>query len=600
MKISIYRITTIITFIIISIIAILMTTNYILKKENELLSKKHSYIANNTQDKIKSIITKKKNATLALTITLSSNTNVLNILNHKPVDIELNELSLLLRRETAFKNVWFHVLDTKGISLYRSWSKEKNDGVSKLRPDIMEMIKNPKIRSTISIGKYDITFKAMVPIYENNKFIGIIESITHFNSITRGLRSSDGIEPIIIVEKEFTKQLRKNAFTKTFVNDYYVANLSVDKEILNYLEKKDIEEYLNIKEYIVKDGYLIINTPIIYKGKKLASFLSFKNINNIDIEYIKEYKQNTFLYLALFIILLGLVLFIISYYLYSKELKRLNNKLNKNQEELYDLNSSLKQTVSDEVKKNYKKNKILFQQSKMAAMGEMIGNIAHQWRQPLSVITTVASGIKLRKELGLLEEDEHKKSLDTIIESANHLSSTIDDFRYFFSPNKNKTTLYSSELFIKIFKLLESEFKSKNIQVIKNIDDIKICTFENELIQVIINILNNAKDELITIEDYENKYIFIDLYKEEENMIIKVKDNGGGIPENIIDRIFEPYFTTKHQSQGTGIGLYMSEEIISKHLNGEITVSNCESIIKGKTYTGAEFIISIPIEDDED
>jgi len=588
MKINIYKITTVVAFTAISIIAILITTNYILKKENELLSKKYASISNNIKDKIKSITEKKKNATLALTITLSSNTNVLDILNHKKDDIQLNKLSLLLRKETAFKNVWFQVLDAKGISLYRSWSKKRNDKLYKVRPDLIEMIEDPKIRSTISVGKYDMTFKAMVPIYENNKFIGIIESITHFNSISRGLRISDEIEPIIIVEKKFTEQLKENAFTNIFIKDHYVANLSVDKEILNYLEKNDLDEFLNIKEYLIKDDYLIINAPIIYKDKKLANFLSFKNIENIDVGYIKEYKENTFLYLALFIILIGLVLFIISYYLYSKELQRLYNKLN-------NLNNSLKQTVDDEVEKNYKKNKLLFQQSKMAAMGEMIGNIAHQWRQPLSLITSAASGIKVKKELNILKDKDYEESIDLIIQTSNYLSCTIDDFRYFFSPNKNKNTLSSIKLLKRVFKLLESEYKTNNIQVTQNIDEVKICTYENELIQVMINILNNAKDELVKIVDYENRYIFIDLYKEENFLIIKVKDNGGGIPESIIDRIFEPYFTTKHQSQGTGIGLYMSEEIISKHLNGKITASNYKSMIEGKEYSGAEFIIKLPL-----
>jgi two-component system, NtrC family, C4-dicarboxylate transport sensor histidine kinase DctB len=595
MKNNTYRIITIVTFAIISIIAILITVNYTLKKEKELVSKRYLTITNNIQDKIKSIIKEKKNATLAISITLAHNKNILDILNHKIEDIQLDKLSLQLREETAFKNVWFQVVDTKGKSLYRSWTKERNDKLHEVRPDINEMIRNPKIKSTISVGKYDITFKSMVPIFENNKLVGIVESITHFNSISRGLRLTNNVEPIIIVEEKFTKQLRKNSFTKIFIKDFYIANLSVSKDIVAYLENKDINEFLNIKEYIVKDGYLIINSPIVYKDQKLASFISFKNIDDIDHEYIEEYKQNVFSYLALFILLLGLILFIISYYLYSNELKKLYIKLNKNQEELYLINKSLKKTVDDEVEKNYKKNKLLFQQSKMAAMGEMIGNIAHQWRQPLSMITTAASGIKLKSELGLLEDKEHKESLDSIIQTANYLSNTIDDFRYFFSPDRKKTHISSDELFKKIFKLLDAEYKSKNIQIIKNIYEIEIYTFENELIQVMINILNNAKDEFIKIKDYNNKYIFIDLYIEDKNIIIKIKDNAGGIPENIIDRIFEPYFTTKHQSQGTGIGLYMSAEIINKHLHGEILVSNCASVIKEKQYIGAEFTISIPL-----
>ncbi|MBU3013300.1 HAMP domain-containing histidine kinase [Poseidonibacter lekithochrous] len=113
---------------------------------------------------------------------------------------------------------------------------------------------------------------------------------------------------------------------------------------------------------------------------------------------------------------------------------------------------------------------------------------------------------------------------------------------------------------------------------------------EELLLKKYLAITNNIQDK-----DYKNKYIFIDVYKKDKNIIIKVKDNAGGIPDDIIDRVFEPYFTTKHKSKGTGIGLYMSEEIISKHLQGEILVSNCISVIDEKEYIGAEFVISIPI-----
>jgi len=599
MKINLYKIITIIVFIIVSIIAILITSNYLSKKEYKLQSKKYALISKSTQDKIKSTIEKKKNATLALTIPLSLNKDVLNIIKYQKDGKQLNNLSSLLRKETAFKNVWFQVLDAKGVSLYRTWSKKKNDEVYKIRKDILSMINEPKIKSTISVGKYDIAFKAMVPIFENNKFIGIIESITHFNSITRGLRISDGIEPIIIVEEKFTKQLRENAFTNIFIQNHYIANLSVDKKITEYLKNKDIDKFINKEDYLVEDAYLVINTPIFYNGEKLASFLSFKDINKIDTKDIKEYKQSVFLYLGLFLLLLGLVLFIISYYLYSKELRSLYDKLNENQEELRNLNNSLKQTVDEEVRKNYKKNKVLFQQSKMAAMGEMIGNIAHQWRQPLSLITTAVSALKLRKELGILEDKDYTESFDLIINSANHLSNTIDDFRYFFTPNKDKSKTLTNDLLEKVFKLLSAEFKSKNIKIIEEIEEIEITTYENELIQVLINILNNAKDELVKIEDLNARYISINISKIKNEIIFEISDSAGGISEDIIDRIFEPYFTTKHQSQGTGIGLYMSKEIVQKHLNADIQVFNKESIFDNKTYKGAQFIISIPLRDEE-
>ena len=591
-----YRVTTIIIFLIISFLTIIYTSEFIVKKEKEFLDKKYNNISLTMHDKINSLISKKKNSTLALTITLANNNDTLSKFENFETKDKLKDLSLVLREETDFKNVWFHIIDNNGISLYRSWSDKKNDNMYNLRSDIREMIKNPKIQSTISVGIYDISFKAMVPIYKDNKFIGMIESITHFNSISRGLRKNNNVEPIIVVEKEFTEQLSKKGFTNIFLRDYYIANLSVSQKLLKYLDNNDFEKILSIKDYIIKDNKLLINTPIIFNNKKLASFIVCKRIEEIDLTYIQDYKRNVLLYLGLFILVLALVLYIISYYLYSRELTKVYTKLDVKQEELANLNNSLKQTIQNEVAKNDEKNKILFQQSKMAAMGEMIGNIAHQWRQPLSLITTAASGMKLKKEFNMLSDEEYKNSLDSIVGAANHLSTTIDDFRNFFSPVKDKNTFISNDLFQKVFNLLGKEYLNKNIQIIKNIENIKLYSFENELLQVMINLLNNARDELVKIEDINKRFIFIDLKKDNETMILSIRDTAGGIPEDIMERIFEPYFTTKHKSQGTGIGLYMTDEIVRKHLLGEIITKNESFEYEDKLYTGAVFELRIPIE----
>ena len=239
------------------------------------------------------------------------------------------------------------------------------------------------------------------------------------------------------------------------------------------------------------------------------------------------------------------------------------------------------------------KDKLLFQQSKMAAMGEMIGNIAHQWRQPLSVITVLASSLKVKKELDILEEKDYLESYNLILETANYLSNTIDDFQYYFSPNKNKNSFNTKNLIDKSLKLSSMEFKEHNINVIKNIEEFEALNFENELLQVVINILNNAKDELIKKD--AKRYIFIDLFKEDKNIIIKIKDNAGGIDKNVIDRVFEPYFTTKHKSKGTGIGLYMCQEIIVKHIEGTIQVSNEIYEYENEEFIGAKFEITLAL-----
>lgn len=240
------------------------------------------------------------------------------------------------------------------------------------------------------------------------------------------------------------------------------------------------------------------------------------------------------------------------------------------------------------------KEQFIFHQSKMAAMGEMLENIAHQWRQPLSVISTAATGSLLEKEVGISSDEIDIERFKLINNSAQHLSKTIDDFRSFFKPDKEKKDFYLSNVIEQSLKILTSKFKNRDIQVIQNIDNLKINGYENELVQVVMNILNNARDVLEKKEDNQ-RFIFIDIYNQNENAIIKIKDSGGGIPEDIINKVFEPYFTTKHQSQGTGIGLYMSEEIVTKHLNGVITVENIDYDYNNIKLAGAEFKLTFKV-----
>ena len=238
-------------------------------------------------------------------------------------------------------------------------------------------------------------------------------------------------------------------------------------------------------------------------------------------------------------------------------------------------------------------SELLYQQSKMAAMGEMIGNIAHQWRQPLSTITTASTGTKLLNEMNTLSDSELNSALVTINNSAQYLSQTIDDFRGFFNPKNSVLHEFKIEdTLIKTLKLIDPQFNTKNIEIIKNIENYQLMSIENDLIQVLINILNNARDVLITKEK-ARRLIFINTYQKKNSSYIEIIDNAGGIEDNIIDRIFEAYFTTKDESQGTGIGLHMSKEIVIKHLKGTIKVTNETYNFEGVQYTGAKFTISI-------
>ncbi len=249
--------------------------------------------------------------------------------------------------------------------------------------------------------------------------------------------------------------------------------------------------------------------------------------------------------------------------------------------------------IEDENNKTIEKERLLIQQSKMAAMGEMIGNIAHQWRQPLSAISASATGLKIKKELDCLSPTELDSSLTAINDSVQYLSRTIDDFRSFLNPNnKNRNNFMISDVIDKALNLVSSQFATKEIEIIKDIKEYELFSIENELVQVLINILNNSKDILI-VKENQKRLIFIKTYKKDNSFNIEIKDNGGGIKESIIERIFEPYFTTKHQSQGTGIGLYMSQEIVKNHLNGTLIVENTRYTYENIDYIGAKFTIKL-------
>ena len=296
-----------------------------------------------------------------------------------------------------------------------------------------------------------------------------------------------------------------------------------------------------------------------------------KTINDKKNELEEEFKEYL-LKTVIFSLFLVLILLLISIY-FSKILQE---KFKKYQSE------------------KTKQENIITQQSKMAAMGEMIGHIAHQWRQPLSSISTSSSGMKLQKQMDILEDNFLIEGLEQINQSVQYLSTTIDGFRNFYKPNKNKTNFNISHTIDKVINLINSQFKANGIKIIKNTDDIKINNYENELIQVIINLLNNARDELVKKADADEKLIFINILQNENNLILEIKDNAGGISPDVKDKIFDAYFTTK-KDEGTGIGLYMSNQII-ENMDGKIEVSNENYQFEGKNYKGASFKIIIPID----
>ncbi|AXH10319.1 hypothetical protein CP960_02965 [Malaciobacter halophilus] len=270
-------------------------------------------------------------------------------------------------------------------------------------------------------------------------------------------------------------------------------------------------------------------------------------------------------------------------------------KLTRLNRQLEEANKKLESRVQKEVQENEKMSAIIFHQSKMASMGEMIGNIAHQWRQPLSSISTIASGMSIDLEMNNFKKEQAISNLSQIVDTTKYLSQTIDDFRSFYKVDRAKEHFNLAEAINKSVSLSTATMSSSYIKFILNLDEsLTAYGLRNEFTQSLLNLLTNAKDALVeNVKVDEKRYIFINLYKNSQNKsVIEIKDNAKGIPDSIIDKIFLQHFTTKSQSGGTGIGLFMVKEIITKHMDATINVTNEEFTFNNKEYKGACFTIT--------
>ncbi|MDB2405522.1 HAMP domain-containing histidine kinase [Arcobacteraceae bacterium] len=272
--------------------------------------------------------------------------------------------------------------------------------------------------------------------------------------------------------------------------------------------------------------------------------------------------------------------------LFSKEFYNLISKINT-------YTDDLENKVAQEVEKNLQKDRLIHQHAKSVALGELLENIAHQWRQPLSVISTAASGLELHKEFNTLDDEKFNNLTSLINETSKNLSNTIEDFTNFYKPDNEIKDFRIIVCIKNSLKLLEAKIIEKNIRTVIDCDDITLSSYENNMIQILINIFNNSIEALENV-DMHKRFIFIELKQVDADVLLKIKDTAGGIIEENIHRVFEPYFTTKHKSQGVGIGLYMTQEITTKHLQGTIEISNETFTYQNTSYKGALLTVKLP------
>lgn len=255
--------------------------------------------------------------------------------------------------------------------------------------------------------------------------------------------------------------------------------------------------------------------------------------------------------------------------------RRLDELVHQRTAELETFNQRLQDEITKAVEKNRTQEKILMQQAKMAEIGSMVESIAHQWRQPLNILGLSMTRLNINVSLG--NHNDMSKVIEIVEQQIDYMSQTIDDFRNFFKQDRVQSKVNVYHLIGEVETLLGPLLASKKIVLVKDIDPmVEILVYHNELKQVLINIVNNAR-EAIEYTKSKNRQITVTCTDDQHHCTISIEDSGGGVPHHIVDKIFDPYFTTKFEAQGTGIGLYMAKMIIEKHCLGKLSVYNTKN-----------------------
>ncbi len=393
-----------------------------------------------------------------------------------------------------------------------------------LKVTLLDMLKSAPIDSADFMGLYD----ARDDIYLSSKMKKLL-----------------GTESLKVISKNLSK---KSAWNKNRLDGYY------------YYSK-----YYEPLDWHLVYGFELSNMS----EKELNKKNKLKAILDKEVEFIIKVSAS----IVLLVIVLSLILSIKINKIFSNYAK----EVKKRTDELETLNSSLELRVTKELKTHRQKDKMLIQQSKMAEMGDMLSMIAHQWRQPLNQMSYLFMNLDSAyeyKELTKEYLDDKLKEGNSLLE---FMSVTIDDFRNYFRPDKEKEFVLVSDIVNTSVMLMQKSLEMSGVEVQIDAHGRDLThIYKNEFIQVMLNLIKNAKDVLVE-KEIENPKITITSRCSKDKMIVEVCDNGGGVDEKIIDKIFEPYFSTKDKHSGTGLGLYMSKMIIEEHLDGKLSVHNHEA-----------------------
>ena len=511
------------------------------------------------------------------------------------------------------KQLHFHLPDNESFLRFHR-PKKFGDNLTDIRSTVKYVNEFKKPIHGFEEGRIYNGYRFVFPLFDKQRYIGSVEiSFSTFAMNIEFMRDYDVISNFLIlksvVENKVFKEERAN-YMPSLLNDFYLEKAMVEditreknikiKEPLSQKtqdivsERGESSDSFSLYDDVRKDimTFIKVQNPISHKVVGLFMVRS-------SAHYVLNKRTNFYALLTFINLLILVVLYLIYKEMRYREVIELSNKkLYKSRLEVIEFNQTLEESVKDEVEKNRKKDKQILHHSRLAQMGEMISMIAHQWRQPLGVISVTA--IDMKMQIGLEKFDLSKKEeqslfmdyfthrLDNIESLVQNLTTTIDDFRNFYKPNKESYFEYMQTPIDRALGIIKATLLSQDIELREDFSkELQVEMFTNEIVQVFLNIIKNSQDNFKE-KGLENSRISILSESIENGVKVEICDNGGGIPDDIMEKIFDPYFSTKDAKNGSGLGLYMSKMIIEEHHGGKLSVKNradgvCFTIeLKGK------------------
>jgi len=492
----------------------------------------------------------------------------------------------LLQKDNPYLKIMTFRLDD-GTALLRLHRPDMyGDTLHEGRKIVIETNRDHTFHSGFEVGKLKMTYRLLTPVFLQDTYIGSLEIGVEPEFIIESLKKISHFEYALLVQSEYT-QAAQDLKVLGETKEYYMLKgspLFINKLHEIDIDKDDEEITSGKHHYLIKSNFFLKD----HTDKKIARFLIAYNTDPF-IQKTERLLYDTFYFISITLILLILILRTGFNYFISRFIKA--------KQELQTLNQELESRVKEEVDKNRMQEQQMLHQSRLAQMGELMSMIAHQWRQPLASINAIQTNITLRLEMNAFDlsttqgqedmSDYTKEHLAKIEKTVIGLSHTIDDFKDFYKPSQKKSIYPLHEPIDKACALIQASFKRHEIQLKTNFDEsLKFNFHLNEMTQVILNLLQNSIDEFLEHKT-DQASISLRTYQDDNNALkIEICDNGQGVDEEIADKIFEPYFSTKTSKNGSGLGLYMSKMIIEGHHSGSFHLHQ----EKGTTC----FVISFP------